>query len=300
MKKNIHIYVFLFICSWWLFTGCTAENTKTVAYGDFEATETTVSAQTQGQILSFNVEEGDTLKQGQVIGFVDTTDLTLKWMQLIASKSSIYSRSENVKTQIQVFEAQKKTDLINQDRIAKMLKDSAATQRDMDNINGAVDVVNKQIVNAGSQYATILADLASMDKQIAQVRDQIKNAIIVSPLNGTVLVKYAELGEVAVPGRALFKMADMSIITLRVYISEPQLTQFKIGQKVKVLVDGPDAKALATTGIVSWISSEAEFTPKIIQTKEERVNLVYAIKVLVDNKNGMYKIAMPAEIELLN
>ncbi len=273
---------------------CNNGNDKADGYGNFEATETIVSSESNGKILKFTVEEGQQLKQNKIVGLVDTIPLSLKRVQLIASKEIIRSKSKGVLSQISVLNAQLTTAMISKNRIENLLKANAGTQKQLDDINGKVATLKQQINSIKTQNIAVLNELKSSNAQIAQLDDLIKKSIITNPINGTVLVKYAEPYEITSFGKPLYKIANLSSLELRVYISETQLPEIKIGQKVTVKIDtGSTTKNY--DGIITWIASEAEFTPKIIQTKEERVNLVYAVKVTVKN-DGSLKIGMPAEM----
>lgn len=273
---------------------CSKNNDKADGYGNFEATEVTISAEANGKINYLKLEEGDILEPNTVVGLIDTTQLYLNKQQLIASKASINSKSKNVLSQINVLKEQLKTTLIEQKRIQNMFTENAATKRQVDEIIGKVNVLNEQIKSVKTQDAPIINDIKSIDVQIEKINDQIKKSKIENPIKGTVLAKYTEPNEVTSFGKPLYKIADISEMNLRVYISETQLAQIKVGQNVTVKIDAKD-EMKSYPGTISWIASSAEFTPKIIQTKEERANLVYAVKIKVKN-NGSLKIGMPAEM----
>ncbi|GEL09292.1 HlyD family secretion protein [Flavobacterium glycines] len=288
MKRAIILLIFSILIS------CNKENEKADGYGNFEATEVTISAEANGKILSFAVEEGTVLEPNTQVGLIDTTQLYLNKQQLIATKNTIFSKSKNVLSQNSVLQEQLKTTLIEQKRIKNMFAENAATQRQVDEINGKVHVLKEQIKSVGTQNAPITNEARSIDAQIEKINDQIQKSNIINPIKGTVLAKYAEPNEVTVFGKPLYKIADISEMTLRVYVSETQLPQLKIAQKVNVKIDS-EKKIKSYPGTISWISPSAEFTPKVIQTKEERVNLVYAVKIKVKN-DGSLKIGMPAEM----
>jgi HlyD family secretion protein len=206
----------------------------------------------------------------------------------------VASRSASVFSQIDVQKQQKQNLLVDKARIEKLYKDGAATKKQLDDINGAISMVDKQILSIETQNAPVISDMASIDKQIAQVDESLRKCRVLNPVNGTVLDKYAEAGEITTVGKALYKIADLSTLELRVYVSGEQLPSVKIGGKTDVIIDGKNTAPLE--GTISWISSTAEFTPKIIQTKEERVNLVYAVKISVKN-DGSLKIGMPGEVK---
>lgn len=273
---------------------CNNNKDKADGYGNFEATEITVSAENNGKIMEFNIREGDILEKEAFLGFIDTISLALKKEQFLVSKDVIASKSRGVLSQISVLKAKLNTANINKTRIENLIKDNAGTQQQLDNITGEIDVLKQQIRSIELQNAPVVNELKSIDVQLKQIDDQINKSKIINPIKGTVLVKYAESGEISSFGKPLYKIADLSNMQLRVYISEPQLANVKLGQDVTVKIDD-QKKMKSYKAKVSWIASEAEFTPKIIQTKEERVALVYAVKVDVIN-DGSLKIGMPAEM----
>jgi len=288
MKKIITFLIFASLFS------CSKNIDKADGYGNFEATEVTISAESNGKIDYLKLEEGDILESNSQVGLVDTTQLYFNKKQLMASKSTVFSKSKNVLSQKNVLQEQLKTTLIEKKRIENMFAENAATKRQVDEIQGKVSVIQEQIKSVETQNAPIVQEVKSMDVQIEKINDQIKKSKIINPIQGTVLAKYAEPNEVTAFGKPLYKIADITEMTLRVYVSETQLPNIKIGQNVAVKIDsGKEMKSYQ--GTISWISSSAEFTPKVIQTKEERVNLVYAVKVKVKN-DGSLKIGMPAEM----
>ena len=280
------------------FTSCENGNEKADGYGNFEATEITISAENNGKLMQFDVNEGDVLKKETFLGYIDTIQLALKREQLLVSKSVISSKSKGVLSQISVLNAKLKTANTNKIRAENLIKDNAGTQKQLDDVTGEIDVIKNQIRSVEIQNAPVVNELKSIDVQLKQIDDQIQKSKIINPVNGTVLTKYAESNEITAFGKPLYKIADLSTMQLRVYVSETQLANIKIGQEVTIKID--DAEAMKSyKGSISWIASEAEFTPKIIQTKEERVALVYAVKVDVKN-DGSLKIGMPAEMWILS
>lgn len=277
---------------------CSDSNGKADGYGNFEATEITVSAENTGKLMQLEVSEGDQIMKDKFIGYIDTIPLALKREQLEVSKAVIGSKSKGVLSQINVLNAQLKTANTNKERTENLIKDNAGTQKQLDDIQGEINVIKNQIRSVEIQNAPVVNELKSIDVQLKQIDDQIQKSKIINPINGTVLTKYAEPNEITVFGKPLYKIADLSIMQLRVYISETQLANIKIGQEVTVKIDDADTMK-SYKGKISWIASEAEFTPKIIQTKEERVALVYAVKVDVVN-DGSLKIGMPAEMWVTN
>lgn len=275
-------------------SSCGGDNGKADGYGNFEATEITISAENNGKLMQFNVKEGDLLEKGTLLGYIDTIPLSLKREQLLSSKAVVSSQSKSVLSQISVLNAKLKTANANKLRAENLIADNAGTQKQLDDINGEIDVIKQQILSVEIQNAPVVNELKSIDVQLRQIDDQILKSKIINPVNGTVLTKYAEASEITSFGKPLYKIADLSIMKLRAYLSETQLARLKIGQEVTVKIDDADAMQ-SHIGTISWVASEAEFTPKIIQTKEERVALVYAIKVDVPN-DGSLKIGMPAEV----
>ncbi|WP_291103072.1 MULTISPECIES: HlyD family secretion protein [unclassified Flavobacterium] len=273
---------------------CNKNNDKADGYGNFEATEVTVSSEANGKIEYLKLEEGDVLKPLTQVGLIDTLQLYFTKQQLIASKNTIAAKSANVLSQKSVLLEQLKTAQIESKRINNMYIENAATKRQVDEIDGRVNVIEKQIQSVNTQNAPIISELKTIDVQIEKINDQIEKSKITNPISGTVLTKYSEPGEITAFGKPLYKIANISEMTLRVFISETQLSQIKMGQEALVKIDGLE-EMKTYKGTISWIASQAEFTPKIIQTKEERVNLVYAVKVKVKN-DGSLKIGMPAEM----
>ncbi len=274
---------------------CKNGNDKSDAYGNFEATEVIVSAQASGKLMDFTIEEGQILQPGTCYGFIDTTDLFLKKQQLADQKEAVSSKIKNITAQIEVFKQQKQNLETDKERIVKMHADGAATQKQLDDVVGGIDVINKQISSVQTQNSGVLNEIAGIEKQIEQIASSIHKSYLMDETGGTVLVKYAEQGEVTAFGKPLYKTANLKTMVLKVYVSGDQLPQLKIGEKCKVLVDKNEKENTSFDGVISWISVSAEFTPKIIQTKKERVNLVYAVKILVVN-DGTLKIGMPGEV----
>lgn len=297
MKHNINKYIIftlLLLAFLNSFISCNKSNEKADGYGNFEATEVTISSETNGKLEFLNLEEGDLLKANQLVGLVDTTQLYLNKQQLLSSKKSVLSKSKNVLSQIAVLNAQLQTTIIEQKRIQNMYAENAATKRQVDEINGKVEVIHEQIKSVKTQNEPILNEVQTIEIQIKNVNEQIAKSKIINPIKATVLVKYAEPNEITSFGKPLYKIANLEVLKLRIYISETQLSQVKLNQKVVVKIDNGETMQ-SYPGKISWISSVAEFTPKIVQTKEERVNLVYAVDVDVKN-DGALKIGMPAEM----
>ncbi|MDR0573812.1 MAG: HlyD family efflux transporter periplasmic adaptor subunit [Tannerella sp.] len=277
-------------------SACSNHNKEYDASGIFEATEVTVSSQGYGELMEFNLMEGQKVEASKQIGYVDTIQLYLKKMQLLSNIKSAGSREYNVSKQVASIRQQIATQKNEQKRYENLIKSNAATQKQLDDINAQIALLEKQLIaqkeTLENNNRGVSEESSGLEIQIAQIEDQIKKCIISSPINGTVLSKYAEQGELATQGRALFKVADIANMNLRVYVTADQLASLKIGQQVKVYADLGRSDRKEYPGTVSWISDKAEFTPKTIQTRDERANLVYAVKVAVKNddfiKKGMY------------
>lgn len=291
MKSNI-----LFLVVIVLLASCKNNKNGSDAFGTFEATETTISSESAGKIQWIKIEEGQVLNAGDTIALVDTVQLSLKREALLAQQKAASNKANYILAQVKVIEEQIKTSLVEKNRLEKLFKDGAATQQQLDNINGLLAVYEKQISTIETQNAPVINELEAYDKQIAQLTDQINRSYVVNPVSGTVLTKYSEANEIVNQGKALYKIADLNDIFLRSYVSGAQLPNIKLEQKVNVLADKNESELKEYEGVVTWISSTAEFTPKIIQTKEERVNLVYAVKIKVKN-DGSLKIGMPGEVK---
>jgi HlyD family secretion protein len=269
------------------------------ASGSFEAVEVIISAEANGTIKEFAIEEGQTLQAGQYIGYIDSIQLFLKKKQLESQMEALLAKKPNIGIQLSALQEQLKTAEVEQKRVASLVKSDAATTKQLDDINAQIEIIKKQI---DAQKSTLVIsseginkDILPLEVQVEQLNDQLQKCRIVNPLNGTVLTKYAEQNEMAVAGKALYKIADLSTIILRAYISANQLPQVKINQQVKVYTDDGSGGFREDEGTITWISDKAEFTPKTIQTKEERANMVYAIKIKMKN-DGTYKIGMYGEI----
>jgi len=279
-----------------MLSSCADKPAEYDASGVFEATEVIVSARAGGELMEFNAEEGQTVEAGKPLGYIDTTQLYLQKMQLSANLKSVESRQRNVSKQVAPLYQQMAALQVDQKRFEKLTQSGAATQKQLDDVNAQIAVLEKQLT---AQTETLVSgnrgvsgDSAGLSMQIAQITDQIHKCVIVSPIDGVVLSKYAQRGEWAVMGKNLFKVADISKMELRVYVTAGQLTSLKIGQSVKVYADRGKSDRAEYAGTVVWISDKAEFTPKTIQTRDERANLVYAVKIAVRNdgyiKRGMY------------
>lgn len=279
-----------------LLTACNSNNGDYDASGIFETTEVIVSAKANGEIMRFDIEEGQVVTPETSIGYIDTIQLSLKKQQLLASRTATDSKVLNLNRQLASIRQQIDNQKRERQRFEDLVKADAATQKQVDDINYQIEVLEKQLAatqeQINSSNSSLTNQSTSIDAQLAQIEDQIRNSIITTPISGTILTKYTEPGEYAAPGRALFKVSDVKNMKLRAYITADQLTSLQIGQKVTVYADRGKDDRQEYPGTVTWISDKAEFTPKTIQTRDERANLVYAVKIEVQNdgliKRGMY------------
>ncbi len=294
MKKVILIALPLYL----LVSSCNRDKDNPDAYGTFEATEVTVSSQANGKILFLKVEEGQVIDSNTLVGLVDTLDMSIRKSQAREQQLATSTRRDDLAAQIAVQEQNKTNILVEKARVERLLKDGAATTKQLDDINASLNLADKQIASIKSQYASLDAQVSTFNKQIDQINNSIVDAHIINPIKGTVLTKYAEPNEITTFGKPVYKIADLTSLDLRVYVSGVQLPYIKIGQKVVVHYDKDENTNSTAEGVVTWISETAEFTPKTIQTKEERVNLVYAAKVRVKN-DGTLKIGMPGDIRFM-
>ena len=270
------------------------------ASGVFESTEVTVSAEGSGKILRLAVQEGDRVDSGAVVGCIDTVQLHFAKEQLIASLKAVGSGHYDVSKQIASIEQQIAKQRRELERFTKLADAGASNRKQVDDIETQIAVLEKQLAAQKETLQNankgISGQAEALEAQIAQMEDRIRKCVIVSPVTGTVLAKYAEAGELAAQGRALFKIADLEQIRLRAYITADQLTGLRLGQSVKVYADQGKSGAKEYAGKLVWISDKAEFTPKTIQTRDERANLVYAVKIAVEN-DGLIKLGMYGDVK---
>ena len=268
------------------------------AYGNFEATEVVVSAQTSGQLQQFTPVEGARLERGAVVAVVDTTQLALQRQQSIAQRAAAGSRGMEVAAQLTALEAQRDVAQRTYERTQRLFAEKAATSQQLDQAERDYRTLTAQVTAARAQRTSANMDAASSSARVAQLGDQLSKSAVVNPQAGTVLTTYARAGEIVQPGQPLYKIADLDTLVLRAYVSGSQLPALKLGQPVQVHVDRGDGKLATMTGTITWISSTAEFTPTPVQTRDERADLVYAVKVRVPNADGSLKIGMPGDITI--
>src|SRR6476620_87827 len=292
---------------------CDRNQNKFDASGTFEADEVIVSASASGKILALDIDEGSTLAKDSVVRLVDPTDLSLQKQQVEASIEALNQKTSDAAPQIKMLEDQLKVQQAQLDnllheraRIENLLKEDAATKKQLDDINFQIESAKKQMNvtqqqinvqrnNVATQNRSILSESKPLQKKEEQLQEQLNKTNIRNPVNGTVITKYAETGEITSNGKPLYKIADLSALNLRAYVTADQLPQIKLGQQVVVFIDSGAKNYRKLPGAITWVSDKAEFTPKTIQTKDERANLVYAIKVKVKN-DGYLKMGMYGEV----
>jgi HlyD family secretion protein len=311
MKCRFSLYVSIAIL---IVVGCHSKDNSSDASGTFEADEVIVSSEVNGKILKMDIREGSVIAKDSVVAVIDSTQLVLQKEQVLATISALHQKTLDVKPETKLLEDQiavQKVQLANlhyeKARTERLVKADAATTKQLDDLNNQIDVLEKEITvneqqikvqetSTGTQNSTVLSEYKPLQRSVAEIQDQVNRTNVVNPIDGTVLTKYAMAGEITTPGKALYKLADLTVITLRVYITGDQLAQVKLNQQVKVLVDDGASGYRQYDGVITWISDKAEFTPKTIQTKDERANLVYAIKIHVKN-DGYLKIGMYGEVK---
>ena len=283
------------------FAACSDKNKEYDASGVFEAAEVMVSARGTGELIRFDIREGQTVKAGEALGLIDTTQLHLRKLQLLGTLKAVDSRRYNVERQVASLRGQIAAQKRELARFESLVRENAATRKQQDDIAAHLAVLESQLAaqteTLASGNASLDGETQAMSAQLAQSEDQIAKSIVASPIDGVVLAKYAEQGELATQGRTLFKVADLENMFLRVYITADQLTSLQLGQRVRAFADWGEKERHEYEGTVCWISDKAEFTPKTIQTRNERANLVYAVKVAVTN-DGYIKAGMYGDVQL--
>ena len=276
-------------------TGC-SNNGKSDGYGNFESTEIIVSSEAGGKLLHFGVSEGDQFMKGRVAAQIDTLQLHLSKVELEAGRQALVKKKGEVAAESGVYRQQQQNLRRDLDRYRRLVKEGAVASKQLEDLENQARLIERQTGAVGSKNPQISAEIGSMDARIAKIDDQIEKSTVRNPIDGTVLATYAEEGELTAYGKPLYRIADLESMYLRAYLSGSQLSGVSIGDEVDVLVDAEKPAGRLLRGRITWISSKAEFTPKIIQTREERVTMVYAVKVLVRNPDGVLKIGMPGEM----
>jgi len=299
MKTQVYILSIILV----LVYSCKSNKTETDATGVFEATEIIVSAEASGKLLSFTIEEGNEVKQGQTLGQIDSAQLYLNKLTVEANRMALLSSRPDVQSQLDALESEIASAEYEKKRIEKLLAGDAATQKQLDDINTKIQVLKDKLkakkIALDIQTEAIDSQSEALEAQINVINDQLARSTVTSPIDGTVLVKYAEQGELTGLGKPLFQVADLKRMILRAYVTGNQLPQLQVGQKIKVLAEIGEEGSREYEGEITWISSKSEFTPKTIQTQDERANLVYAVKIAIPN-DGNLKIGMYAGIIIPN
>jgi HlyD family secretion protein len=275
--------------------GCQWSEEEADAYGQFRATEVQVAAEHRGQIRQLNIEEGKRIAQGDTIGWIDTTELATRRKEVKAKLETAHSRLPSIEAKRRVLQSELEIARKDLSRLEALKKEDAATQKQIDDARGRVEVLKRKMESVKVKRRSARAEEQALKAQLQRVEAQLDNALILNPVDGTVLTKYKEKGEVVQYGQPLYKVANLDTMDLRVYVSGEQLPEIELGQTVRVFIDKGSEDYHEYKGTVQWLASEAEFTPQMIQTKEERVSQVYAMDVRVVN-DGKLKIGMPGEV----
>ena len=294
---------FMLLATALMLSSCKNDGNMSDAYGNFDVDETVISAESPGELLSFTGQEGDVLKAGQVVGAIDSTDLLLSRAEVLSNRQSAIAKLTAINAEISVLNTQLKVIEKEHKRVLKLLESDAATEKQKDDIEGNMAIIKSKIAAAHAQKPAVQAQLEVIEANVAKINNQISKCVIINPVQGRVLTKLAEPHELVAPGKPLYKIADTNNVYLKAYVTGAQVSGLKVGQKVSVLLDQPEGGLKTIQGKIKWISDQAEFTPKMIQTRDERVSLVYAIKVAVANDarlpdgQGTVKIGMPGEVK---
>ncbi|MEX0599870.1 MAG: HlyD family efflux transporter periplasmic adaptor subunit [Rhodothermales bacterium] len=279
---------------------CGIKEPPSDAYGNFEADQTTISAETGGRLVTYTVREGERLAAGRVAAVVDTAGLVLERATLRARGRVVRSRIDGVLSRIDVLEEKRGIALRDRERIARLVEDDAAARQQLDEVDDRIRVIDREIAGVRTRISTIERESEAIDAQLAQLEEQLDRHVVRNPIDGTVISSFAEAHELAAPGRPLYTIARLDTLVLKAFVSGAQLPDVRLGMPVDVVVDGPEGALRTLPGTVARIASEAEFTPRLIQTREARVDLVYAVEVRVPNPDGLLKIGMPGEVRFLN
>lgn len=276
-------------------SGCSG-NERSDGYGNFEATEIVVSSEASGKLIRYDIEEGRILDKGIAVAVVDTTQLDLNRRQLRSELKALLEQKPSIAAEAAIYRQQRRNIQRDLDRYERLVNEGAVPAKKLEEIQDQAHVIDRQVGSVDSKRPGVASQAEALSAQVGRIEDQIAKSVVHNPAKGVVLARYAEPGEVVTYGKPLYRIADTGTMYLRVYLSGSQLSRVRIGQEVTVLIDTGKPAGKSLKGKVTWISDKAEFTPKIIQTREDRVNMVYAVKVLVDNPDGLLKIGMPGEL----
>jgi membrane fusion protein YbhG len=295
MKKILYKTFVALSMSSLMLASCQPDTHTSDAFGNFDVDETIISAEAAGKLLQFDMQEGDRLKAGQLVGRIDSTQLILERNAIGANKMTASAKLTAINAEIKVLTTQLVVIEKEHKRIIKLIKSDAATQKQLDDIEGNINIIHSKISAANAQKPAVVAQLEIIEASIDKINYQISKCSIVNPVDGIVLSKLVEKHELVGPGKPLYKIANPNKIYLKAYVTGTQVSGLELGQKVSIIIDNTEGGLNEITGEINWISEEAEFTPKLIQTREERVSLVYAVKVGFENE-GTIKIGMPGEV----
>jgi HlyD family secretion protein len=279
-----------------LMLACKNKNDTSDAFGNFDVDETIISAETAGKLMFFSINEGDAVKPGQLIGAIDSTTLLLERKGIIANKALIKAQLTAINAEINVLGVQLGVVKKEFKRVLKLIEHDAATQKQLDDIDGNIAIIKSKIMAARAKKPAVSAQLEVINANIDKVDNRLKKCALINPIEGVVLSKLVETHELVAPGKPLYKVANANHIYLKAFVTGTQVSGLKLEQKVKIIVDNKKGEYRTLEGKINWISEEAEFTPKLIQTRQERVSLVYAIKIGFKN-DGTIKIGMPGEVK---
>jgi HlyD family secretion protein len=293
-KKHI-IYAIFFIFLGVGFTGCSTQDELADGYGYFETDEVVVSSKVTGEILQLDIVEGESYPAGTIVGYIDTVQLHFQLLELEANRSATESQLASISAQQQILKSEKENVDRELKRVKELVKAGSATTQMQEDLEGKLNVITAQMRSVQSQIPAVQGQISGLEAKKMQISKMIRDSEVKMPFNGVILNKIAQAHEFTASGKPLFRLADLNQLTLRVYLSQVQVASITLGQKVTVKIDGENGEMMDYPGTISWVASEAEFTPKTIQTKETRVDLVYAVKVLVPN-DGKLKLGMPGEI----
>ncbi len=284
---------FMFCLLFLAFAGC-QKSDRSDGYGNFEATEIIVSSEANGKLEQLRVEEGSRMAAGSVAAVIDTTQLHFSRTQLQAERRALAAKRPALAARIGVLLEERRNMKRDDERYRRLLSEGAVPSKQLETIQNGIAVIDRQIRSLETENPGIAGEISAKEARISQLDDQISKSVVRNPVDGVVLTRYTEQGELTSYGKPLYRIADLQTMFLRVYLSGAQLPQVSIGEEVEVLIDGNRS----LKGRITWISEKAEFTPKIIQTREDRVSMVYAVKVQVNNPDGRLKIGMPGEMRL--
>jgi len=278
---------------------CSRKNDGFDAMGHFEADEYMLTAESAGRIIRLNLREGDRVHQGDTVALIDTVSIHLQLMQSKAQQAALASKIPGVIAQQKVVETEIAALKAEKNRFQNLLADQATSAKSLDDLVHQIDLANARKATFSTQVSSLHQDENVIIAQQNLLLDQLRKCYVISPAGGTVINLIAKPSDLMIPGKSILKLADIDQIILKAYVSEDQLSRIRIADQVKVKIDGEKGGSIEFPGQVYWVSDQAEFTPKVIQTKKERVNLVYAVKARVKN-DGRIKIGMPGELFLIH